>query len=277
MKFKVYRNQNFRIVPVYDAFEQGVTTIGHTLVDTNEDVSVIWSTTWDGMSQENKQIYDTCKKENRPVIFLDYGNLLRNKTWLVGIDNTNALGIFNNNTDLDLNRPGKLGLNLKDPIENRRAEILIVCQPERSLTWQGQPSTHDWVISQAAKISKYTDKLIVVKVHPQASFPEKIKNGIVVLPKNLMYGHDDIITDYNYHCVIDHSGSAAIQALIQGTPVICDSTSLAGPLSNSIENIEQLSMPDRHQWLIEISHTEWTLGEISSGIPLKRLVDKLKH
>jgi hypothetical protein len=211
------------------------------------------------------------------VIFLDYGNLLRNKTWLVGIDNTNALGIFNNNTDLDLNRPGKLGLNLKDPIENRRAEILIVCQPERSLTWQGQPSTHDWVISQAAKISKYTDKLIVVKVHPQASFPEKIKNGIVVLPKNLMYGHDDSLTDYNYHCVIDHSGSAAIQSLIQGTPVICDSTSLAGPLSNSIENIEQLSMPDRQQWLIEISHTELTLGEISSGIPLKRLIDKLKH
>jgi hypothetical protein len=34
-------------------------------------------------------------------------------------------------------------------------------------------------------------------------------------------------------------------------------------------------MPDRTQWLNDYAHTEYTVEEISQGIPLKRLTDKL--
>jgi hypothetical protein len=35
-------------------------------------------------------------------------------------------------------------------------------------------------------------------------------------------------------------------------------------------------MPERAQWLEDLCHTEWTLGEIASGGPIGRLLSGLK-
>ena len=40
-------------------------------------------------------------------------------------------------------------------------------------------------------------------------------------------------------------------------------------------DIENPTMPDRTQWLNDYAHTEYTLEEISQGIPLKNLTSKL--
>jgi hypothetical protein len=71
--------------------------------------------------------------------------------------------------------------------------------------------------------------------------------------------------------VINHNSGPCIQAAIQGIPVICDSSSLAGILSGKMEKIEEISLPDRDEWFLKLCHTEWTVEEIASGIPIKRL------
>jgi len=92
-----------------------------------------------------------------------------------------------------------------------------------------------------------------------------------------MNTYDDFDIDYGYHCVINHNSGPAVQAAIQGTPVICDQSSLAFPVSMQLNQIETPYMPDRTQWFTELVHTEWTVSEIAQGIPFLRLNQELKN
>ena len=46
-------------------------------------------------------------------------------------------------------------------------------------------------------------------------------------------------------------------------------------MSIKLEEIENPPKKDREQWLVEISHTEYTVDEIEQGLWLKRLKDSL--
>ena len=39
-----------------------------------------------------------------------------------------------------------------------------------------------------------------------------------------------------------------------------------------LSQIENPLRPDRTQWIEQLAHTEWTIPEIESGIPLRRLL-----
>ena len=45
--------------------------------------------------------------------------------------------------------------------------------------------------------------------------------------------------------------------------------------NKKLENIEKPILFERQKWLNDYAHTEWTLEEISQGIPLKRLTSKI--
>jgi hypothetical protein len=77
--------------------------------------------------------------------------------------------------------------------------------------------------------------------------------------------------------VVNHNSGPAVQAAINGIPVVCDRSSLAFPVSNSIENINNATLPDRQDWFLKLCHTEWTVDEIAKGIPITRLVPELKN
>lgn len=272
MRFKLYREFGaLNSVPVFDAFEQGLKSLGHTVVDSNEDVSVIWSVLWAGRMAKNKEIYNSTK----PVIIIEVGNLIRNTTWRISLNHINALGNFANSDDLDPERPNKLGVNLHPIQITRRPEILIASQHQQSQQWKGMPNMSQWIYDTVAKIRKVTDRNIVVRPHPRSPVHVNIP-GVTVKSPRLIYGtYDSFDIDYNYHCVVNYNSGPAVQAAIHGVPVICDSSSLAGELSGAFENIETISLPPREEWFLKLCHTEWTVDEISRGIPLKRLSNQL--
>jgi len=276
MRFKIYNEYGaLNSHPVFTAFEKGLHQLGHELVTKNEDVSVIWSVLWAGRMLGNQQIYKECQKRDRPVLILEVGNLLRNKTWRMSLGNINGSGIFANDYDLDPERPKKLGISLKPVNTVRREEILIAAQHQRSQQWVGQPPMATWVEQTVAQLRKYTDRKIVVRPHPRSLFVVKIPGVEMESPKAIPNSYDDFNIDYGFHCVVNHNSGPAVQAAIAGTPIICHNTSLAGILSNSMENIENLSMPSRDKWFVELAHTEWTLEEIATGYPLSRLISKI--
>jgi hypothetical protein len=59
--------------------------------------------------------------------------------------------------------------------------------------------------------------------------------------------------------------------------MICDQSSLAFPMSEKWENLENPQLPDREEWFLKLCHTEWTVDEIIQGIPLKRLENHLEE
>lgn len=276
MRFRLYREYGaLNSSPVFDAFERGLKSLGHEVVNANEDVAVIWSVLWSGRMKNNQQVYNLARQQNKPVIIIEVGNLVRNVTWRICLNHINSLGEFANDFDFDQKRPEKSGIHLDTVKVNRRPEILIAAQHQSSLQWEGMPKMADWVTLTVNNLRQYTDRKIVIRPHPRSPFSVNLPNCVMELPKQIHGSYDDFNIDYNYHCVINHNSGPAVQAAIRGTPVVCDTSSLASEISEKIENIENIALPNRDDWFLKLCHTEWTVEEISQGIPLKRLLTKI--
>jgi hypothetical protein len=273
MRFRLYREHGaLNSKPIFNVFEQGVKSLGHEISNSAQDIPVIWSVLWYGRMSANKEIY----KKYQPIVIIEVGNLKRNQTWRISLNHVNSLGIFGNDVDLDETRPEKLGVKLHPIKENRRPEILIATQHQHSQQWAGQPSMVQWVEDTVRKIRQYSDRKIVVRPHPRSPISVNIPGVTVEVPKLIQGSYDDFDIDYNYHCVVNHNSGPAVQAAIHGTPIICDTTSLAGEISGKFEDIENIQLPDRTDWFLKLCHTEWTVDEIAKGIPLARLEKHLK-
>lgn len=272
MRFKLYREYGaLNSPPVFNAMEQGIKNQGHEIVTENEDVSVIWSVLWHGRMKANKLIYEKCLQENRPILIIEVGNLKRGDTWRVSLSNINNLGIFGNQTNLDYSRPEKLSIELKPIPPIRRGEILVACQHQESLQWQGMPLMKDWLETTIKKIKQHTNRRIRARYHPRSVFPFKMSDIIIERPTKIQGTYDDFDIFYNYHCVINHNSGPAVQACINGIPILCDSSSLASPMSIKWEELENPYVPDREEWFVKLCHTEWTVDEISQGVPISRI------
>lgn len=276
MRFRLYREYgSLNSPPVFDAVEAGLRKLGHQITTDEDDIPVIWSVLWHGRMAQNKFVYERAKKNKRPVLIIEVGNLIRNKTWRISLNHINGLGNFSNLQNLDYDRPKKMGIFLKEPNAHRRSEILIATQLPQSLQWAQMPSMSDWVKRISSNLKMYTDRQIIVRPHPRGRFFIDDKNIKIQSPKKIVNTYDDYDIDYSYHCVINHNSGPAVQAAIAGTPVICDNSSLAAELSGKISEIENISLPDRTDWFVRLSHTEWTVEEIFEGIPFKRLQESL--
>ena len=272
MRFKLYREYGaLNSPPVFDAVEQGLRRQGHNIVNDNEEVAVIWSVLWSGRMRSNKLIYDRCRQHNIPVLIIEVGNLKRGETWRLSIDHINNLGKFGNQDNLDYSRPQKLAVKLQPTPDIRRGEILIACQHQESLQWQGMPAMKDWVADTISKIQQHTHRRIVVRYHPRSSFPFKQSGVTVERPSRIPNTYDDFDIFYNYHCVINHNSGPAVQAAINGIPILCDQSSLAADVSIKWSELDQPYVPDRTEWFVKLCHTEWTVEEIRQGIPMARL------
>jgi hypothetical protein len=268
MRFRLYREYGaLNSPPVFDAFEKGLRSLGHEIVTRNEDVAVIWSVLWQGRMARNQQVYQSGK----PIVIIEVGNLHRGKTWRISLNHINGLGEFGNQSELDLERPNKLKVSLQPVQESRQDNILIAGQHKASQQWIDQPAMTKWVEESVANIRKYSDRNIVFRPHPRSVITVNIPGVIVELPKQIPNSYDDFDINYNYHCVVNHNSGPAVQAAIAGVPIICDSSSLAYPVSDKFENIENIALPDRQEWFLKLCHTEWTVEEIAQGIPLQRL------
>jgi hypothetical protein len=279
MRFKIYREYGALNSPaIFSCLEQGLRFCGHEIVDSNEDVAVIWSVLWNGRMANNQNIYQRRRTSQKPTLIVEVGNLFRNQTWRICLNHINALGEFGNDVDLDENRPNKLGIHLKPVNENRRKAILIATQHGRSLQWEGMPPMTTWTTKMIEEIQRRIEYPIYIRPHPRSPMPGIEHEFINVrrqVPQKIANTYDDFDIDFNYHVVINHNSGPTIHAAINGTPVICDKSSLAYPVSTSLDNIQNPILPDRKEWLLKLTHTEWTPEEISKGIPIKRLENKI--
>jgi hypothetical protein len=272
MRFKLYREYGaLNSPPVFDAVEQGLKQLGHDVVHDHEDVAVIWSVLWAGRMRANKTVYDRCQQQGIPVMIIEVGNLKRGETWRISLNHINNLGSFGNDKNLDHSRPQQLGMKLQPVSDIRRGEILIACQHQESLQWQGMPAMKDWVADTIEKIKQHTHRRIRVRYHPRSAFPFKQSGVAVERPVLIPGSYDDFDIFYNYHCVINHNSGPAVQAAISGVPVLCDQSSLAADLSIKWSELDSPYVPDRTEWFVKLCHTEWTVEEIHQGIPITRL------
>ena len=65
-----------------------------------------------------------------------------------------------------------------------------------------------------------------------------------------------------------------MEATINGIPAWTGPDSLTYPVSVHPKDLNN-SRPNREEWLVKLCHTEWTIEEISKGIPWTRLTNSL--
>lgn len=260
--------------PVFTAIRAGLDRIGikHTSMDSSADVAVIWSMLWAGRMKPNQQIWELYKSTGRPVIVAEVGMLRRGFTWKLGINGTGITADYGQ--ELIEGRAGKLGL-YTEPWTNTGYNIIIACQRSDSEQWAGQPPTIAWLTETASKIRQYSDKPIVIRPHPRQRIAN-IPGCVIESPQPIPGTYDSF--NYN-HClksawaVVNHNSGPGSQAILNGVPAFVDSSSLAAPVANlNLADIENPNKPDRTSWLENLAHTEWTIPEIESGIPLERLL-----
>jgi hypothetical protein len=142
------------------------------------------------------------------------------------------------------------------------------------------PNLSQWVVETIKEIRKYSDRKIVIRPHPRcpiAPVENQFKNVIKQLPIKRAGTYDDYDIRFdNAHAVVSWTSNPGIRAVINGYPVFTGPNSLAQPVANhTLTDIEIPQMPDRRQWLNDYAHTEWTIQEISKGLPLKYLTEHL--
>jgi len=277
MKFNLYRQHGaLNSTDIFNAFEQGIQSLGLSTTTDTDGIPVIWSVLWQGRMLANRAVYYTAVKKKQPVIIIEVGNLIRGVTWRISVDHVNQQGIFGNKINLDHTRHRYLNLNLDAFSIKRKPTILIAAQHERSLQWEGQLSMSQWVSKTIAEIRRYSDRPITVRPHPRSPFSLSYPTVKVITPQKIFNTYDDFNIDYDVHCVVNYNSGPGVQAAIRGTPIVVDSTSLASPVSDVLSNIETPQLPDRTKWFTQICHTEWTREEIAQGIPLKRLLPEIE-
>ena len=236
------------------------------------DAAVIWSVLWHGRMKANKDVYDHYRRQNKPVIVIDIGALYRGRTWKIAVNNINALGYYGHQTNLDMDRPRKLQLSMATQV-GRGSSILVAAQHRNSLQTQMLVSIEDWVTQTVIEIKKFSDRPIIVRPHPRSPLNANfVPNSVFIEKPEQIYGtYDNFDLRFNFHTVINYNSGPGIQAVIEDCPVIVDVSSLAYPMSITLDQLESPPKFDREQWFIEITHTEYTVDEIRRGTWIKRL------
>ncbi len=277
MKFKLWKEYGaLNSIPVFDAFAQGLNNYGFTIVDDHDiaDVNVIWSVLWHGRMAKNKKVWNY----NKPTIVLEVGGIKRGTTWKVGLNGINRdgnLGPSGNNN----NRARSLGLELT-PWRKTGDYILICGQHDKSLQWENMPPMSKWIMHTIETVQLYSDKPILFRPHPRCPLPDiesQYKNVYRQRPQKLLDTYDDFDMSFdNTWATISWSSNPGIHSVIAGVPVFTGPSSLAWPVSNTgTETIDNPLMPNRQQWLNDYAHTEYTIDEITQGIPLTYLTSLL--
>ena len=285
MKFKLWKEYGaLNSKDVFSAFERSCITNGHNISNSDNindaDCHVIWSVLFHGRMARNKDIWTRCRELRKPVIVLEVGGIKRGTTWKVGLNGINRDAYFGDSNNDD-SRKRLLGLEVK-PWRTSSKYILLCGQHDKSLQWQDMPRMSNWFLNTYEEIRKHTDRPIIFRPHPRCRL-EHIERGLTHVtrqePRHVNGTYDSFDMGFdNIHCTISYSSNPGIHSVIEGVPAFVSTHSIAYDVANDIDflhDIEDPLTPDRTQWLNDYAHTEYTVEEITSGMPLKCLTSLL--
>jgi hypothetical protein len=257
--------------PVMTALKFSLGRAGVRMIENSMecDAAVIWSVLWSGRMSANREVYRHYRNQNKPVIIVEIGALHRGRTWKISVNNVTSNGYYGHLTDLDWDRPSKLGIKLLKPSVTQ-PNVLIALQHHKSMQVDSIPDMTEWLRTTVQIIKNNTDRPITVRPHPRSRI--EIPTGLTIeTPKPVPGTYDSFDMHFNCHAVVNYNSGPGIQAAIAGARPLVDFSSLAYPVSIGFPDIEQPYDRDRDLWLTQICHTEYTVEELQIGLWLKRI------
>ena len=136
--------------------------------------------------------------------------------------------------------------------KNSKRKYILLCPPSNfACDLYDLGTTNDWVIKTKKEIKKYTDREIIIR-EKKLKFDKPLEEDLK-----------------DAYCIVTHQSTAAIKAVMNGVPSICDVSSSAAPVSTTkIEDIENIKRPDNdliNLWIDSLLANQFSMEEIRSG------------
>jgi len=147
---------------------------------------------------------------------------------------------------------------------------ILVCPPTGAIEWFFD--TQDWLDATVKTLKQHTDREIIVRdkpFDPQVSTQGGVTQLVGFNKKNQDRPLEQDLE--KAHCVVTFNSGVGIKSVCQGIPVICGKECAAYPVSNQIEDIENLKTFDREPWLHHLAYSQFTLDEMKSGYALEQI------
>ena len=188
-------------------------------------------------------------------------------------------GIFPNTGNyfsnrVDPTRWSKIAKNLNITVKDYRnnGNHILVCLQRNSGWSMGSLSVADWATSTISNIRQYTDRPIVVRLHPGDQHSKTYLPALKAASYQLQFefsSNADIRDDFrNCWAVVNYNSSPTIADSIEGIPVFVTDPdrSQSRDIANlNLADIEHPTMPDRTAWLQRLSMCHWNFNELRSG------------
>ncbi len=160
--------------------------------------------------------------------------------------------------DGDASRFERLGVELKPWYSGseRGGDYILVC-PNRSFGIPGRMMRHDWGERTAERL-RGERRPVRLRPHPLNSAPE------IPLAEDLA----------GARAVVIWSSSAGVHALAEGIPVVCEAGHwiLKSAACRTLAEVDAGALPERRPAFERMAWAQWTLEEIATGMPFRRLL-----
>jgi hypothetical protein len=275
-------------------FSQGVTSAGDISVNNDSfnyqdsDVGVIQG--W--LGQEN---ITTPHLQLRNKVIT---NQLQNKKYVVAVDSNLFLyantanplhylrysfngvfpntGIYCDNTT-DPTRWQKISKNLNLTLKDYRTtgDHILLCLQRNGGWSMGNVDIQDWAVNTINTIRRFTDRPIVVRLHPGDKTSRTIiqpgnPNCRIKFSKAVRLSSNINLIDDLKNCwaAVNYNSSPVVGAAIEGVPIFVmdPAKSQCAEIANTnLSQIENPLMPDRQPWVERLSMFHWNFDELKSG------------
>lgn len=152
--------------------------------------------------------------------------------------------------------------------------VLVCLQRDGGWSMKGTDMAA-WADSTVRRLRTLTHRPIVIRPHP--SHPMDLTE-LLKLPRVTQSTNATLEKDlYNAWASVFYNSSSSVAAVLAGIPVFADDDDcVAWAVANhDLDKIEDPVMPDRTQWLNDLSSAHWSDGESRSGLIYQRFLPYL--
>lgn len=199
-------------------------------------------------------------------IVVERGFIERHRYFMVGWSGLNGRADYRNR-----NSPSDRWQALKTAVAPWRTdgEHVLLCG---QVPWDASVQHTDhvtWCRETAQAILDITNRPVRFRPHPAQPAAVDMADLEVEL-SNANSLQDDM---KNAWAVVTFNSNAGVEATLAGVPAfVADSGAMGYSILNrSLEALCEPAMPERTQWLHDLAYTQWTLNELSRGIPQEHL------
>lgn len=126
-----------------------------------------------------------------------------------------------------------------------------------------------WLPRIAQKIKQHTSRPLIIRHKPSPI----LNDNLITLKGRSNYDYPPMDEIWSkVYCVVAFNSNLAVDALIRGIPVITTPYSATWPLSNKVENIENLIEFDRSTLFSSLSWGQYNIDEMRSGYAYKNII-----